>query len=79
MSAVLGLWLWSLAASTAAEGGEQLGHAGPDGAGAHQPHGLAPQLTAHKAVFGLSLAAAGVHLRQIAQQGEGHAQGELGH
>lgn len=63
----------------AAEGVEQLRHPGADGAGAHQTHGLAPQLLAHKAVLGAAGAAAALHLRQVAQQRQRHAHRQLRH
>ena len=78
MRSVSGLWLWS-PDDAAAEGTEQLGHTGADGAGAHQPHGLAPQFLAHQTVLGAAGAAALLHLGQVAQQRQRHAHRQLRH
>ena len=68
-----------IAQHPAPEGMAQLGGPEADGSDTHDAHRLAPELHPHQAVLGLAGAAAGLHLRHVAQQGEHQAQTQLGH
>ena len=57
----------------------KVGDTQANGPRAHDPHGFAPPLTADQPLFGSTLAACRVGLRDLAQQGDHDTEGQLRH